>query len=144
MHNTLSMCMIVKDEERNLPRCLQSVRGLADELIIIDTGSADATRSIAARYGAEVFPFDFATVDFAAARNCALSRARGQWILMLDADEILDPAGGPMIETLVALNENAGYFLERHNRSLDSEIPHGLRSPALSQQARLSIPRPCP
>jgi glycosyltransferase involved in cell wall biosynthesis len=120
MQEALSLCMIVKNEERNLPRCLESVRGLAGESIVVDTGSTDRTQSIAGRWGAEVIPFDFTIVDFAAARNCALERARGRWILTLDADETLDRASAPMIETLVGLNENAGYFFERHNHSSDS------------------------
>jgi tetratricopeptide (TPR) repeat protein len=112
---TLSLCMMVRNEERSLARCLDSVRDLAGELIVVDTGSTDATPLIAARYGAEVIPFDFTVVDFAAARNCAIARARGRWILMLDADETLDLAGAPMIEELVGRDENAGYFLERRN-----------------------------
>ena len=123
MTEALSLCMIVKNEERNLPRCLDSVRGLAGEFIVVDTGSTDATPRIAASYGAKVIPFDFAVVDFAAARNRAIASATGRWILMLDADETLDAAGAPAIERLVALNENAGYFLERHNRSSDSANP---------------------
>jgi glycosyltransferase involved in cell wall biosynthesis len=115
--------MIVKNEERNLPRCLDSVRDLAGELIVVDTGSTDQTPRIAARYQAEVIPFDFTTVDFAAARNRAIARARGRWILMLDADETLDRASVPILESLVALGENAGYFLERHNHSSDSSSP---------------------
>ena len=103
--------MVVKNEERHLPRCLDSVRDLAGELIIVDTGSTDETPRIAAGYRAEVIPFDFTTVDFAAARNCAIAHARGRWILVLDADE------------LVALGENAGYFLERHNHASDSSNP---------------------
>jgi glycosyltransferase involved in cell wall biosynthesis len=112
--------MMVKNEERNLPRCLESVRGLAGELIVVDTGSTDETPHIAASYGAEVIPFDFTRADFAAARNCALARASGRWILVLDADETLDRKGAPDIERLVALDENAGYFLERHNHWSDS------------------------
>ena len=107
--------MIVRNEEASLSRCLDSVRDLAGELIVVDTGSTDATPSIAAHYGAEVIPFDFTVVDFAGARNCAIERARGRWILMLDADETLDRAGAPGIEEIVAREENAGYFLERHN-----------------------------
>jgi glycosyltransferase involved in cell wall biosynthesis len=115
--------MIVKNEERSLARCLDSVRGLAGELIVVDTGSTDETPRIAARYGAEVIPFDFTIVDFAAARNYALARSRGRWILMLDADETLDPASVPAIEGLIDRDENAGYFLERYNHSSDSESP---------------------
>jgi glycosyltransferase involved in cell wall biosynthesis len=113
--------MIVKNEESNIPRCLDSVRGLAGQFIVVDTGSTDATPRIAAGYGAQVIPFDFTVVDFAGARNHAIARASGRWILMLDADETLDQASAPMIKRLVALDENAGYFLERHNHSSDSE-----------------------
>jgi glycosyltransferase involved in cell wall biosynthesis len=121
--NALSLCMIVKNEERNLPRCLDSVQDLAGELIVVDTGSTDQTPRIAARHGAEVVPFDFSTVDFAAARNRAIERASGRWILMLDADETLDRASAPTIERLVGLDENAGYYLERHNHASDSPSP---------------------
>ena len=117
----ISLCMMVRNEERNLPRCLDSVRGLVRESIVVDTGSTDATPRIAASYGAQVVPFDFTIVDFAAARNCALERARGRWILVLDADETLDKASASGIERVVALHENAGYYLERHNRSTDSK-----------------------
>ena len=63
--------------ERDLAQCLDSVRCLAGELIVVDTGSTDATPDIAARYGAKVIPFDFAMVDFAAARNHAIASATG-------------------------------------------------------------------
>jgi glycosyltransferase involved in cell wall biosynthesis len=119
----LSLCMIVKNEERTLARCLDSVRGLTSEIVIVDTGSTDATPGIAARYGAAVLPFDFTVVDFAAARNQAIERARGAWILVLDADEMLEPDGASKIEELIARGENAGYFLERRNRASDSQSP---------------------
>jgi glycosyltransferase involved in cell wall biosynthesis len=115
--------MIVKNEECNLSRCLDSVRDLVGELIIVDTGSTDCSPSIAAGYGAQVISFDFTTVDFAAARNCAIAHARSPWILMLDADEILDRASAPLIEMLIGLTENVGYYLERHNRWPDSSTP---------------------
>jgi len=118
--DALTFCMVVKNEEHNLPRCLDSVRDLAGELIVVDTGSTDQTPRIAAGYQAEVIPFDFTTVDFAAARNCAIARASGRWILVLDADEALDRASVPIVEKLVTLGENAGYFLERHNHWSDS------------------------
>jgi glycosyltransferase involved in cell wall biosynthesis len=121
--DALSLCMIVKNEECNLPRCLDSVRDLAGELIVVDTGSTDRTPSIAASYGAKVVPFDFTIVDFAAARNRSIALARGRWILVLDADESLDRASAAIIERLTTLDENAGYFLERRNYASDSPGP---------------------
>jgi tetratricopeptide (TPR) repeat protein len=120
MQDQLSLCMIVRDEERTLPRCLDSARDLARELIVVDTGSTDRTLRIAARYGATVIPFDFSRPDFAAARNEAISQATGKWILMLDADEKLDKSSAPLIETLVALGSDAGYFFERRNHVSES------------------------
>lgn len=117
----LSLCMIVKNEERSLARCLDSARGLAPEIIIVDTGSADSTLAIAASYGAQVIPFDFSMVDFAAARNRALARAKGRWILVLDADEMLHPDSLPLIQQLIDSQENAGYYFRRLNRHADSE-----------------------
>ena len=120
MPAALSLCMIVKNEEQNLARCLDSVEGLAGEVVIVDTGSTDRTPDVAISYGAKLIPFEFTRVDFAAARNHAIASASGRWILMLDADETLDPAGVPKIRELVARDENAGYYLERHNHGLDS------------------------
>jgi len=111
----LSLCMIVKNEEHVLARCLDSVACLAPEIVIVDTGSSDRTLAIAARYGARTGSFDFTRVDFAAARNCSLSAAAGRWILVLDADEILHAESVPVIRKLVAGNENAGYYFERLN-----------------------------
>jgi len=116
--------MIVRNEERNLPRCLDSVRDLASEMIVVDTGSSDATPQIAAAYGATVLTFDFTNADFAAARNHALAHATGEWILGLDADETLHPTGAPVIQNLTADNENTGYYLERHNHSAGSAAPN--------------------
>jgi len=107
MPAALSLCMIVKNEERDLPRCLESVRDLTAELVVVDTGSTDATASIAEDCGAVVIPFDFTRVDFASARNKAIAHASGRWILVLDADECLDRAGLPELQKLVAGDENA-------------------------------------
>jgi len=84
----LSLCLIARNEARNLPRCLASVRGVADEIVVVDTGSSDDTVAVAERLGARVAHFAWCD-DFAAARNEAIRRARGRWILMLDADEEL-------------------------------------------------------
>lgn len=85
----LSLCMIVKNEEKNLPRCLDSVKDVVDEMIVVDTGSTDRTKEIALSYGAQVFDFEWID-DFSAARNYGLDRATGEWILVLDADEELE------------------------------------------------------
>ena len=90
----ISLCMIVKNEEKSLPRCLGSVRGLVDEIVIIDTGSEDNTASIAESLGAKVYHIPWPG-DFSAARNESLKKAGGNWILYLDADETLDPNGYP-------------------------------------------------
>jgi tetratricopeptide (TPR) repeat protein len=85
----LSLCMIVKNEEQNLGDCLRTVADIVDELVIVDTGSTDGTKDIAASFGARLF--DFPWIDsFCAARNESLRHARGKWIFWLDADDRLD------------------------------------------------------
>lgn len=91
----LSLCMIVRNEESNLPRLFENVRGLPDESIVVDTGSTDRTVEIARAHGARVETFPWID-DFAAARNHALSFARGEWILVLDADDELERADVPL------------------------------------------------
>ena len=115
--------MIVKNEERALPQCLDSVAGLEPEIIIVDTGSGDATREIAARRGARVSAFDFSFVDFAAARNHGLALATSPWILVLDADETLRPESVARVREIAASDENAGYYFERVNERADAQMP---------------------
>ena len=85
---TISLCMIVKNEEEVLERCLESAAGVADETIVVDTGSTDGTKEIARRCGAKVFDFAW-TDDFAAARNYSFSKASCDYLLWLDADDVL-------------------------------------------------------
>jgi len=86
---TVSLCMIVKNEAANLAKCLESVADLVDEMIVVDTGSADDTKAAAKRLGAKVYDFTW-THSFAAARNESLAHASGKWILWLDGDEYFD------------------------------------------------------
>ena len=88
---TVSVCMIVRNEEAVLARCLDSLTGLANEIVIADTGSADRTKEVAARYTRNVFDFPW-NGDFSAARNFAFSRATMEYIYSADADEVLDAA----------------------------------------------------
>jgi tetratricopeptide (TPR) repeat protein len=85
---TVSLCMIVKNEEKHLARCLHSVKPVVDEIVIVDTGSTDRTKDIGVAFGAHVADFPWVD-DFSKARNFALSQASGDWILSLDADEII-------------------------------------------------------
>lgn len=107
---TLSLCMIVKNEKHNLPRCLASVKPYVDEMIIVDTGSEDGTPEIAAEYGAKIRYFEWCN-DFAAARNYAISQASGDWILMLDADEELVVHSDNFIEEIISNTETLAYTL---------------------------------
>lgn len=88
---TISMCMIVKNEEAFLKRCLDSYQGIYDELIIVDTGSTDRTREIAADYTSLIYNYEWID-DFSDARNFAFSKATCEYIYSADADEVLDNA----------------------------------------------------
>lgn len=96
---TLSLCMIVKDEASTLGRALDSVQDVVDEIVVVDTGSGDDTVAIAQAYGAKVHSFTWGN-DFAAARNASLRYATGDWVLVLDADETLQPAAAQYLRQL--------------------------------------------
>jgi len=108
---SLSVCMIVKNEEANLPRALTSIRGVADELIVVDTGSKDRTMEIARNFGAKVFHFDWCD-DFSAARNESLKHATKDYILWLDGDdEFQSNHSGELREILKKNRGKAFHFL---------------------------------
>ncbi len=86
---TVSLCMIVKDEEKVLERCLNSVSDLVDEIIIVDTGSKDNTKKIAKKYTDKIFDFQWID-DFSSARNFSFSKAEMDYIFWLDADDVLE------------------------------------------------------
>ena len=85
----ISLCMIVKNEEKVLGRCLDSIADLMDEIIIVDTGSTDRTKEIAKKYTEQVYDFQW-NDDFSAARNFSFSKATKDYIYAADADEVLD------------------------------------------------------
>jgi protein O-GlcNAc transferase len=117
----ISLCMIVKNEEANLAACLGPVWGLVHEIIIVDTGSTDRTKEVAAQFGARVFDFPWCD-DFSAARNESLRHACGDWVFWLDADDRLDDANVNKLQRLFGqLAEPAGY----HMTMLGEETPQG-------------------
>ncbi|GJQ63597.1 MAG: hypothetical protein SCALA702_26500 [Melioribacteraceae bacterium] len=105
----LSLCMIVKNEENYLGDCLKSVKEVVDEIVIVDTGSSDNTVNIAREYGAKIFHFEWIN-DFSAARNYALSKTTGDWILYLDADERLAPESYNEVSEIKRTTVKAGFY----------------------------------
>lgn len=111
--STISLCMIMKDEEATLMQCLASVRGLVHEIVIVDTGSSDRSIEIAESFGAKVFSAPWED-DFSKVRNLSLSHAASEWILVLDADEVIDPADHARIRGLVDRESTAYKLTQRH------------------------------
>lgn len=99
-HTSLSACLIVKNEAQNLAACLQSIAAVVDEIIVVDTGSTDQTREIAARFTSKLYHFDWCD-DYGQARNAALQYASCDWTLILNGDERLDAASAPLIQPTI-------------------------------------------
>ena len=112
----LSLCMIVRDEEEMLPRSLAAVRDAVDEIVVVDTGSRDATVEIARSFGATVLEREW-TGSFAAARNASIEAASGDWLLFLDADEVLDPADAPLLRELTGRTWREAFYLVETNHT---------------------------
>ena len=120
---SLSIVIITKNEESNLARTLQSVTW-ADEIVIVDSGSTDRTREIAASFQAKFFVEPWK--GFAAQKNSALQKATGDWVLSLDADEEVEPALASEIQqTLTAKSSATGFWIPRKNFFLARWIRHG-------------------
>ncbi|HWA84277.1 MAG TPA: glycosyltransferase, partial [Fimbriimonadaceae bacterium] len=107
----LTACLIVKNEEANLDRCLRSLKGAVHEIVVVDTGSIDSTVQIAEKYGAKIGKFDWID-DFAAARNHSISLATGHWILWIDADEELAPEARPFLKQAITRPQFGGFNAE--------------------------------
>lgn len=108
----ISACLIVKNEEANLPRCLSSISTAVDEIILVDTGSTDRTVEIAQEFGARIFHFEWCD-DFSAARNESLRHARGEWIIWVDGDdELVEVQPGALRQLCTAeLQPDWGYWV---------------------------------
>ncbi len=110
---TISLCMIVKDEERFLEQAINSIKDICNERIIVDTGSKDSTKNIARKFTKKVFNFKWKD-DFSKARNFALKKATKNWILILDADERISKKDLKKIKKLTKSKEFTGYsFIQR-------------------------------
>lgn len=136
----LSLCMIVKDEAVNLPGCLDSVRSVVDEMIVVDTGSTDETPSIARSYGAEVYSTPW-NHDFAAARNAALQYVTGEWVLVLDADERLVDGVGEKLRQAIANETYLAVNLVRQEVGA-TQSPYSLVSRLFRHHPDLRFSRP--
>jgi hypothetical protein len=111
---TLSICFLAKNEERNLPRALRSVAGVADEVLVGDAGSTDRTAGVAAEHGARVLSVAWQD-DFAAGRNAVLDAAAGDWVLWLNPDEELLPDGRGELPALLGRGDALAYSLRVHD-----------------------------
>ncbi|MER3435487.1 MAG: glycosyltransferase [Leptolyngbya sp. ERB_1_1] len=132
--------MIVKNEEKNLPQCLLSVRDLVDEMIVLDTGSSDRTIEIAKSFGAEVHSYEWCN-DFSAARNESLKYAQGEWVLVLDADEVLVPEIVPTLKRAVEQDQYLAFNLVRQEIGA-AQSPYSLISRLFRRHPEIWFTRP--
>jgi len=123
----LSATIITLNEERDLPRALQSVEKLADEVVVVDSGSSDRTVEIARKFGAKVYVRKFD--NYANQKNYAAGKVRGKWILSLDADEVIPEKLAREINGAVGKKEYVAYVMSRRNIIFGREIKHSRWSP---------------
>ncbi|MDH6058023.1 tetratricopeptide repeat protein [Umezakia ovalisporum] len=136
----LSLCMIVKNEAATLPKCLSSVQGLVDEIIILDTGSKDGTPDVAQLFGGRVYYFQWCN-DFSAARNATLKYVTGDWILVLDADETITPNIVPQIKSAIQNEEYLLINLLRQEVGA-AQSPYSLVSRLFRNHTQIHFQRP--
>ncbi|MCA9059325.1 MAG: glycosyltransferase, partial [Planctomycetaceae bacterium] len=120
----VSLCMIVRDNESIIESCLLSIRPWVDEMIIVDTGSADGTADICKRLGARVFSFPWCD-DFSAARNESLRHATREWIFWMDSDDLIDAVQGDRLRKLVDSEHkpsSLGYVMQVHCPSAEAGV----------------------
>ena len=118
----ISLVMIVKNEEKNLAKCLNSVENLVDEIVIVDSGSTDKTIEIAKTFGAKIFKREFDS--FSNQKNYALSIATNEWVLHLDADEVLSKELVEEIKFVIINTKLDGFYLIRTNFFLGKQMKY--------------------
>ena len=124
---TLSVIVLTRNEEKHIRDCLASVRDFADELLVLDSGSADRTAEMAREAGARVESRAFD--NYPNQRNAALDLARGDWIFFIDADERATPTVGQELQSAIRNSQFAGYWIPRRNIIFGKEIRHTGWSP---------------
>jgi tetratricopeptide (TPR) repeat protein len=117
----VSLCMIAKNEEAHLSKCLWSADAIVDEIIVVDTGSTDRTKDIAAVFGAKVFEFQWAH-DFSAARNISLAKASGDWIFVLDADEVISVSDHADFRKMISRTQHDSVAFEFATRNYTTKV----------------------
>ena len=132
----LSLCMIVRDEQEMLPRCLGAVAEAVDEIVIVDTGSTDATIEIARSFGALVIEREWSG-SFAEARNVSFDAARGDWLMYLDADEVLVREDAALLRSLSGRTWREAFYLSETNYT--GELAAGS---AVTHDALRDLPQP--
>ena len=116
---SISLCMIVKNEENSLPRCLDSIKDIVDEIIIVDTGSTDKTKKIASYYTTKIFDFKWSK-DFSKARNYSFSKATQDYILWLDGDDVvLKPDRAALLQLKKNINPDVDVVKMNYNVDFD-------------------------
>jgi tetratricopeptide (TPR) repeat protein len=136
----ISLCMIVRDEADNLSSCLSSVMAIVDEMVVLDTGSTDETVAIARSFGAQVHHFTWCN-DFSAARNAALQYVTGDWVLVLDADERLEPGIVPELKQITQLEKSLVVNLVRQEIGA-AQSPYSLVSRLFRRHPKIRFSRP--
>lgn len=136
----ISLCMIVKNEETTLPKCLGSVKNFVDEIVVLDTGSTDKTPEIARQFGAKVNYFTWNN-NFSTARNQALKYVTGDWILVLDADETLTPEIIPLLKSVINKEEYLVINLVRQEVG-STQSPYSLVSRLFRNHPDIYFDRP--
>jgi tetratricopeptide (TPR) repeat protein len=127
---TISLCMIVKDEEEMLPGCLEPLQGVVDEMIVVDTGSSDRTVEIAESFGAKVVSFPW-NGSFSDARNASIEAASGDWLIYLDADEHMEAEDARHLRALLGRTWREGFYLVETNYTGGSDAGSAVTHMAL-------------
>jgi glycosyltransferase involved in cell wall biosynthesis len=135
---SLSVCLIAKNEEKFIEKCLESIKDIADEIILVDTGSDDKTKEIASSYGAKIIDYKWQD-DFSKARNIYLKNATKDWILSIDADETVEGRDGVKIRQLIEMDFDAFSFIQRTYSNEENDV-NFVKSEQKDFSGYLSVP----